>query len=221
MSIGKEETQNVLPGNISEALSQKSIDREDEEDRIKESRSLQALDLLMQAGHKKVEVRHSDLFPELNAILGFSFDDSTRFSTSADRQQMYVGFNFSMPLGNKKTKAQKQSVQYETMQAELAKIDFERDLRSKIKTLHIEMDNIDRRIKLAESKLNLSRKIVKEEQRRYKNGQISIETLINSIQSELEHELNVVTLSVERSKKSIQWMQVTDRLVVKNNQIDL
>ncbi|MEZ4703702.1 MAG: TolC family protein [Bdellovibrionota bacterium] len=183
------------------------------------SRTRKALTLSQEAGQLNVVVKESDMRPDLNAILGFSYDDSTRFTTSTDRQQLFVGFNLSVPLGNQKKKGQTMQASYQEIEASIAKRRFEKNLDIAYRNQLEQVKQAHMAVEVGLKKWNLSTAIEGKERKRYEQGRIDVQTLINARQAQSQHQFSYLSLQIELAKTMIEWLRVTDQLVASQDQI--
>jgi len=215
-TIGVSKFQNISPSDqLSWVQANMNFDKEKEES-IKNGRMIRAYLLTEEAGQLEISISKEDLHPELNLIFGFSYDDSTRFNVTTDRKEIFVGFNLELPLFDTKTGAEIKKARYEKMSASLAKDLYKKNLISSLDSQISKIKKQQERVEISEKKWKLSEDVAKKERLRYNKGKIDLETLIAARQAVAKNHFTYLSNHVQLNKDLIEWLRLTDRLVVKD-----
>ena len=175
-----------------------------------------------QIANKKIEALQLDktlsireLYPELNLILGYDIDRSTRFSTKVDTEETVIGLNFSMSFGDSSNKASKEIASLKLIQSEGVKKVLKRRLELGFRDHQQQMSKIKKRLELSNKKVQLAKDILDDDTRRYRTGKINLDKIIelnnNFVQYKLDYNIN----RTEFNKSYIDWLNFNDVLLSK------
>ncbi|MCB0272673.1 MAG: TolC family protein [Bdellovibrionales bacterium] len=157
------------------------------------------------------------LVPELDLVLGFNRDESTRFNVSADRNEFVIGFDASLPLGDSQGKALLKTASLEASIAQMDEMLLQRNIEIELATLRSQIEKQRKSVDIAKEKSKLSERIAKEEIKRYNRGQIDIEQLVDAQYQRAQHQFAMIESSVTLSKLIFQWKNRTDQLLKKED----
>ena len=216
-SIGLDAAKGAVPGAVPKLYVDTNNFDQEMTLALEQSRTLRALKLSEDAGRLNVSVRKEELWPELNFVLGFEYDDSTRFTTATNRQELFVGFNFQWPLGQRPAKARVAESKYELVLAEVARRQYQQNLTAALHAQFSQLKTAQQRATLSKRKWDLAKRIVRGETKRYENGRIGIETLILVRKDLAENHLAYLRNEIELNKLMIEWFRLTDQLVKRLN----
>lgn len=183
---------------------------------VEQSRMVRAYRLADEAGAMEISIRKEDLHPDLNLVFGFGYDDSTRFTVSTNRKEVFVGFNLEIPLWDTRKKATVKEARYEKMAASLALAQYKKNLASSLKAQMDRISKQKKRVELSRKKLELSEDVMDKESKRYKSGKIDIETLIDARQSSARNRFTFLSNRIQYDKDLVEWLRLTDKLIVKD-----
>ncbi len=183
---------------------------------LSKGRMLGAYALAEEAGALEIQLRKEDLDPAINLIGGFRYDDSTRFTVSTDRKEVYVGFNAELPLWDQKSGAEVKKAAYEKMSATLAKKEYLKNLSSALRAQEGRIQTQRKRIELSEKKWTVSKDVARRERKRYENGKIDLETLISARQAQANSRFEFLKNRIQLNKDIVEWLRLTDQLIVKD-----
>ncbi len=151
--------------------------------------------------------------PSLNLVLGQRYDQSTRFTTSTNRNETLLGFNFELPLGDSSQNANLERARYQLGQAEIDQVLSQRLLISNLTSLQQKILRQREIVSISGQKFELAKKVLAGEKVRYQNGRVDLETLVQSQNALSEHQLDSHSQRTTLNKLALEWLQLTDQLV--------
>ena len=206
-------TSSILPQDTPPYLDRK-FDFESEIQRVEKfSRSYELAKLKQKIAKNQSEYVGGMLNPDLRLVVGYNFDNSTRFATAVNRSEALVGLNLVYPLGDSQNQAEAAKANFAALQAEFQKSSTERDLKVAVTSLRVQLDEKMTEVSVSEQKLKLARSLSRRENRRYQQGRIDFETLLNSQNTLASSESEFLQKRVELSKLVVQWLNTTDQLL--------
>lgn len=188
-----------------------------ERDRLafwEKGRSSKLLTSEMSTLDQRISYREDDLRPETTAILGYQKDESKRFSSTANRNDIILGINFSWNLGDRKNKA-------EVEEAKLNKLRKELELKKTKQEIDILMKELSKRITLYETELELfteqekvARRLFNGESKQFEKGRSTLRDVIDAQNRVFLLETQKIALEILYSKAIVLWKSRTDQLLV-------
>jgi outer membrane protein TolC len=213
---GIENRNSLNPANIPDLFTLEIDYEKQKQEALEKSRTKQALEQLKEAGRLEILVRREDLYPEINFVAGFNYDKSNRFGTSTDRQEVFLGFNFNWPFFDRQDRGQLRQAKFEHISAVLAEKEYLKNLQSALVS-QAERIRVGRELlKVSQEKWKISERVVRAEKKRYENGRIDVELLILAHQDLAENYFTYLENQIRLNKEIIEWLRLTDRLVVKD-----
>lgn len=154
--------------------------------------------------------------PQASLIGGYNIDDSNRFSSRVNRKETVVGVQLSLPFGDSVAKA---NVAKASQAALLAQIDRKKALLNFEQTYYVLRNQLDRQVQkleISEGKKLVAQKIVLDEERRYHNGRIELERLIESRNNLAQYSFDFLSDLTQLNKLFVKWLNTIDQLVIKD-----
>ena len=161
----------------------------------------------------ELSLAKNSLNPELDLLLGLTRDHSTRFGTRVDTQQGLVGLALNMPIGDSIGKAEVQEKLVQIKQVTLEKKMMLNDTKRKKIELSISIDKLKRNTEIHQSKIKLMKRILKDDERRYRFGTLLLEKVIESRNNLATYQYQLQSDLVELNKAVIEWLAFTDQLL--------
>ena len=181
---------------------------------LEQSRTLQAFALSEEAGVLTVTLRDQDLDPAVSFLAGISVDNSTRFTTQTDRAEIFAGFTVQWPLWDEPSRARLQRAKYERRTIRVARAAFLHNLEHSTRSYLALLRTQAQRTALSEQRIEVTERIVERESVRHGRSQVSLETLVNARKGASVASFEHLSNQAELNKAVIEWLRLTDRLVV-------
>jgi outer membrane protein TolC len=150
--------------------------------------------------------------PELNLVVGYNKDDSSRFSTVIKRNETVVGLRLEIPFGDTKSNADYQISKVDLLKSQIQRrvgaVNFDKakkDLLNKL-TQAREQLNID------SEKVKLTQMIIQEEEKRFSIGRLDLETLIQLKSDFATYRVNQEQSKLTYGQALIDWLALNDKL---------
>lgn len=186
----------------------------------KDARTFQIYQSSQKAANLDIAVKEQELYPEGKLILGYSEDDSQRFSSRVNRGETIVGFNLSYSFDNSIDSARLEQSKYLKQQLQLQiQLDQGR-LRAKLEDLESTIQTHRERVQLLEQQVKVLRRLVSGERNRFQRGGVSLKTLIDAQNKFTETQYNLTSQEVQLAKSIIEWKKITDTLVEETEVLD-
>lgn len=189
-----------------DAIIKKTVDR---------GRQLQAYQLRTKAAEGRLDIARQNTRPDLNLFVGYYIDDSTRFTTQADREGTLVGLNLLWPFLDNQTKKAVEENRYLVSKAELEQAAFRRDLAVRLENLRLQIESAKKKVELDRQRWQVADRVLNEERRRYKNGSIDLETLIDAENGAAANQDAYFTSRTQLNQSIVEWLSLSDTLVEK------
>ena len=204
-----------IPGEVPDFYKEKIDYEKGKEKAMETTRTLQALQNLREAGQLEISVRREDLYPEVNFLAGFNYDDSNRFGTPTDRQEIFLGFRFNWPIFDRPDRGELKKAKFDHISAILAEKEYQKNLEAALIAQIERIQLSQERLNISQKKWHLSQSIIKAERRRYERGQIDLEILILAHQDLAQNRYAYLENRIRLDKEIIEWLRLTDQLVRK------
>ena len=165
-----------------------------------------------EASYFDQQVAERASYSSLDLVAGYDIDNSTRFSTTTDRQATVIGFSYSIPLGDTKSAAQLEVARLERTRAERELSTTQRDLEVEYKNLKKRLDESKRRVDLSQRKVRLMKDILAEDLRRYRYGKIDLDSIIELNNSYAQYQFDFSQYQIEYGRVYVDWLNFHDAL---------
>jgi outer membrane protein TolC len=150
--------------------------------------------------------------PELNLVVGYNKDDSSRFSTVIKRNEAVVGLRLEVPFGDTRSSADSQLANIDLLKSQT---EYKKDALEyqRQKTIMLnKLKQVKEQLQIDSKKVKLTKMILKDEQKRFSIGRIELETLI-----QLKTDFASYRVKEEQSKLGhavvlIDWLNLNDAL---------
>ena len=180
-----------------------------------ESRTYNLLVSLEKRAHYYTKTSEIDLLPSANLLLRYSLDSDSPLLSTNQNSDVFIGFAISYPLGNTQAKArQSRTLVYEKRQksySQTTKLQIETDLQ----TLYNRIQTVIRLVELARNQLRTARDIYSAESKYFQRGRITLNDLLRASNEVERLKFTVDDLKVERDTLYVEWLRLSDRLVVR------
>ena len=151
--------------------------------------------------------------PIVNLVVGYGVDNSQRFSAAVDREETVVGFNLEMPFTDNLQRAAVKSAVLAQSQADLDRALARRELAAQARSLQSQLEELRRKVSVGQEKITLVKRILKDEERRFRFGKIDLENLIETKNNYAAYRFQYRADLVEYNKVYYSWLAINDRLL--------
>jgi outer membrane protein TolC len=176
-------------------------------------RSLKILELEEERLKKEEVLQGRSNDPALNLIAGYNKDDSKRFSSTVKRNETVIGLRLQIPLADTKGNAAKKIAINNYYKAQLSKksaiLDFELNQSKAL----LKVEELSERVKSSDLKLALTKKILKEEEKRYRYGKIELEKLIETKNEYSQYRFENQEDIIDYNKSVLAYYELADQLI--------
>ncbi|MES0489295.1 MAG: TolC family protein [Leptospirales bacterium] len=183
----------------------------------KKSRTYNLLGLLEKRAHYFTVTAEDDLLPSANLLLRYSLDSDSPALNTNQNSDVFIGFSISYPFGNTQAKARhSRTLVYEKRQkfhTQTTKLQIETDLEN----LYRRIQTVIRLVSLARAQLKTARDIYSAESRYFQRGRITLNDLLRASNEVERLKFTVDDLKVERDTLFVEWLRLSDRLVIRLN----
>ncbi len=163
--------------------------------------------------NKEYTLAQRDGNPSLSVVAGFNRDESSRYNATANRNETVVGVKLEIPLFDDQQKANTASIGVEKYKAELNKRKAMITYRNEVRDLKDKINTLKMRVKIGRKKIQVTKKILDDEQKRYKIGKVDLEGLIDTVNDFATSRIDLNSNEVEYAKSMIQWLGLNDQLI--------
>lgn len=184
----------------------------------KQSRTSKILRLLEDKTSLEVDRDADELLPSIDLFVSYSQDGEGRSLKNSDKT-VYTGISVDWPIPDQVGRAQYQTARIEHDKAILHSEDVHIRLYTKLKNLNDQINKEKKLIDSSEEKIELAQAIVDDDTKNYSLGRISLNDLISEINILENSKFSRVYHEVELRKMVVEWLNVTDKLVKKDQVI--
>jgi outer membrane protein TolC len=181
-----------------------------------ESRVLKALNVLENQLTLKTRGLSNQKRPQLDLNVGSSLiedDESYGRSFGVDNPSLFVGLNFTYPLGNHAIKADVRKTELEILQLKADRQSVFLDLESSIRSILIQIKEMENVLELNLSQIESARERTLEEIKVYKQGRGDMTFVIQSQDNEALSRLTYLQNAVVYHKLVLQYRALRDQLL--------
>ncbi len=180
---------------------------------LKKGRTIRIHQVRQQSVEKLKEATERRYYPEAQLILGYSQDQSQRFSTIINREEKVVGFNFTYEFDSSQRGAQVAQAQYNVHQTELQNLSERKQITTLIDNLKDQIVLQKQRVDLLKRQVAVSKKLVQGETGRFRKGRVDLETLITTQNSYHQARYDLLAQKVLLARHTLNWKVLLDQLV--------
>ncbi|MDH5393312.1 MAG: TolC family protein [Gammaproteobacteria bacterium] len=179
------------------------------------SRTYRMLNMLQQQGKLAVEKAADELLPSTRLLLGYTLQGQD-WALQDQQDNLYAAFNFSLPIGNRISKAKKQLAEIELRKTRLANTNKYKELQINLKNLFLQIQHQQQLIAVSNKKIKLAEDILEDEAENYSFGKVTLNDYIAAVNNLDENRFSHTAHSVQLNKLLIEWLRLTDQLVSEN-----
>lgn len=149
---------------------------------------------------------------DLNFFGGYSRDNSNRFNARINREEVFAGLRLEIPFGDDQSQATEQIARVVLDNDQItAKTQKESFVNNKA-FIATQINELKEYVKIRAEKVEVTKEIIKDEQRRYEIGRYELENLIDLKNNYASYRNDFVLSQIELSKKIIDWLDLNDSL---------
>ena len=153
--------------------------------------------------------------PELDLFLGYQHGQSNRSNIKTDAGDAFLGLSLNYPIGDTQKNAQIQQATFEKSMVYLEMLSAKEELASALTDLGETINSEIKMVGVLALKWQLAKEIMASELKRFEQGEIELQALIDAESRLAESQYSYLKHQVFLAKKRIEWANMTDRLVSK------
>ncbi len=176
-------------------------------------RTYRIINLKEEKSYKAVTLTQRLTDPKFNLFAGYDIENSKRFSTMVNQNQAVVGIKFEMPLWDTKSKAELMSTSLELQKIELLKKSTLLDLEKERNELVSQLRESNEKLALSKEKVEITKRILALEDKRYKYGKIELEKLIEIGNDFEEYQFKYHFDLINHNKLLVDFLALKDQLL--------
>ncbi|MBN1410217.1 MAG: TolC family protein [Spirochaetales bacterium] len=187
----------------------------DLENFTKDSRTSALIRLLNRNRQLSIDIAADALLPSVKLYGGYDLSGDGYFFNSDITHAGYIGVTLGVPLVQTYSQTDYEIKKLDLKETELTNKNKLESVKSDLFQLSERIANENRMLELADRKIALSEAIMKDELKGYDQGRSSLNDLISAYNTMDTNELSKTTHLVLVNKLFVEWMRLTDTLVVK------
>ena len=213
-AIRYEENDKLIPEKLP-SYAEVTIDFEKDYDKFwKKGRTSLMLKLLEEKSGLEVDRYADELLPSIDVFTGYSVMGNDH-DLEDQEHLFFIGTTLDWPLPGEEEIANYRVSRIDRDKAKLTTKGTYFELYTTLKNTAIRIERERNIIEIAKEKIELSEKIVKDEQENYSLGRSSLNDLIDEINKLEDNRFNKISHEVQLRKEIIEWLRLTDTLVKK------
>ena len=181
--------------------------------KLSDMRFMNILSLRREIAQRNTEISNSSDDPSLSFIAGFNIENSDRFSSTVNRTEGVFGLKIEVPLWDSKLYAGKREA-FHSLQ--IIQLDEQVQKQSFFKAkdeITISLKQIKEASELSQRKIELMSRILKAEDRRFRNGRIEFDRIVE-LQTLLQNsQISHQEKQLGYKKKIVEKLAIEDRLL--------
>ncbi len=150
--------------------------------------------------------------PDLSFVVGYNKDDSSRFSTVIKRDETVFGLKLDIPFGDTKAKANYQLANIELIKSQNQRIQDALTFKNQKTQIENRLVQAKNQMLIDDQKVNLTKMIIKDEEKRFSIGRIDLETLIELKSDYASYRSRQSQSRLSYGMALIDWLALNDRL---------
>jgi outer membrane protein TolC len=181
---------------------------------ISSSRTGNVLRLLEETAGLELDIASAKLIPEI-ALYMYYDASGDGFSLNDPDESYYAGIQVDLPVPDSYDRA---SYKIEKIEEQKQKISTEhsyRLIKDGLEQLYLEIEREKLMLDIASQKIKLSDSILKDEQKNYSYGKISLNDYIDAVNRQDEMRFSSIQHRIKLKQLQIQWLEFTDSLVTR------
>lgn len=171
----------------------------------------------IQIGNLNNEIAMQGDDADVKLILGYSTDESSRYSVSINRKETLVGVRLDVPLGDSLSRARVEQSKLDFLQAKLEWLNFKIEFENSLNNIKEDILAQQKVLVLNRKRKELSDKVLKDDERLYGLGKLSLQLLIDSFNNTAQNEYDYLSSVMTLNKYTIDWLNLTDQLIAKED----
>jgi outer membrane protein TolC len=196
------------------------LDKTFPESSIDKLRVYKIIGLQEDIAKKELKLSDYDNMPSLKLVAGYRMDESKRYSTSVDSNELLAGIKFQMPLGNLVGKANNKSAAFNLNAIRIGKKSLFSELSRNLSDLQSQLQELRKKEIVSKNKVKIMERILKDEENKYQYGKIDLDQLINTKNSFISYRFGHQSDLLNINTKIIEFLSLTDQLLELENQLN-
>lgn len=193
------------------------LDKVFSESSIDKLRVYKIVDLQEDIAKKELKLSDYDNRSSLKLVAGYRIDESKRYSTSVDSNELLAGIKFQMPLGNLVGKANNKSAAFNLNTIRISKKSLVSELSRNLSDLQSQLKELRKKEIVSKNKVKIMARILKDEENKYQYGKINLDQLIDSKNSFISYRFDHQSDLLNINTKIIEFLSLTDQLLELEN----
>lgn len=182
----------------------------------KESRTYKMLNLLEEKSSLKVDEDANALLPSIDLLLGYKIKGKD-WGIKNEDNMAYAGLSIEWPFPGQAEKAEYETAKVALEKTKLSAIGTHFKLHTDIKNLSIGMESEKELLSIAKEKIGLAKSVLKDETENYSFGKITLNDYIDAVNVFDNNRFNKILHNMLYKKLVIEWLRMTDNLVVERD----
>ena len=213
-SIGYDVDEGLIPS-LTDKYDNVNIDFEKDYQKFKdESRTSMILNLLEEKSDIEVEKDADDLLPSIELFVKYSIKADDR-QLIRDDKRVTAGVMLEYPFPGQVEHAEYEISKVEHKRRKLDKINTHIRIYTQLKNIYEEIEKIRELIKISDEKIKTAQLIVDDDTINYSYGKVILNNYIDEVNQLDSNRFSKIQYSIQLKKLIIDWMTLTDRLVIK------
>ena len=196
------------------------LDKTFPESSIDKLRVYKIIGLQEDIAKKELKLSDYDNMPSLKLVAGYRMDESKRYSTSVDSNELLAGIKFQMPLGDLVGKANNKSAAFNLNTIRIGKKSLFSELSRNLSDLQSQLQELRKKEIVSKNKVKIMERILKDEENKYQYGKIDLDQLINTKNSFISYKFGHQSDLLNINTKIIEFLSLTDQLLELENQLN-
>ena len=191
------------------------IDFEEDFNQFREqSRTYQVLSLLEDKSELEVDEEADDLLPSIDLLFGYNVKGKDHDIKNEDNM-IYAGASLEWPIGDQVDRAEYETSKLDLKQTRLANQGTHYQLYTDIKDLSVQIRTEQELGAIAKEKIGLAQDILEDETENYSFGKVTLNDYIDAVNVLDTNRFNEILHDAQYKKLLIEWLRITDRLILK------
>lgn len=156
---------------------------------------------------------------ELSLLGGYKIDESTRFTSTVNREEAVFGVKLKVPFKDYQADAQVSLAGLDLSRGELDLYKVERQLNDYFQNLKAKLKFLEKEYRLSNEKVEIMEIVLQEDMRRYNLGRIDTVKIIEANNEFAQYQFENKQKLIELNKSYIDWLSLNDRLFIAGSNI--
>ncbi len=217
IAIGADPAETILPDPGSVLRTDLRNFREEWNAFRSESRTWRLYGILLSQASNRADQAFQNILPAANLEAGYSLKGNGVLPWENPSHGFAVGFSLSFPVGSTRENALLETARLDARKQKLANENRGVQLEQNLYRLHVLIRSAEERLRIAGDRLQISRRLVQEQDRRFRQGLATLGDYISALDGRDQDEASVTALQIELNGLTLDWLRLTDRLVRKTS----